>query len=199
MNAVRLPAVVLGAVLLSMAGSTANVNGNEYGDRKAPVTIEVFSDFQCPSCKAFHDNEFQGIMKDYVAAGKVYVIYRYFPLQMHPYGRPCAEYACAAARVGRYQKVADALFAQQAAIAASGKVEQAAASVLTPTEMKTVKSLVKSPEVQRQIQADLDEGPLVPVNGTPTLWVTHRGRSQAVSWPMNYALFKSYIDGLLAK
>jgi len=199
MNAVRLPAVVLGAVLLSMAGSNANVNGNEYGDRKAPVMLEVFSDFQCPGCKAFHDNEFQRIMTDYVVKGKVYVVYRYFPLQMHPYGRPCAEYACAAARVGRYQKVADALFAQQAAIAANGKVEEVVNSVLTPTEMKTVKSLVKSPEVAREIQADLDEGAQVPVAGTPTLWVTHRGKSQAVSWPMNYSLFQSYIDGLLAK
>lgn len=198
MDAVKMLAVVLVAAMVVMAGSTANVNGNEYGSHKAPVTIEVFSDFQCPACKAFHDNEFQSIMKDYVVAGKVYVIYRYFPLQMHPYGRPCAEYACAAARVGRYQKVADALFAQQAAIEASGSVEDAVARVLTPTEMKTVKSLVKSPEVQRQIQADLDEGPLVPVNGTPTFWVTYRGRSQAVSWPLNYALFKSYIDGLLA-
>ena len=199
MDAVKMLAVVPVAVAVLMAGSTANVNGNEYGNRKAPVTIEVFSDFQCPACKAFHDNEFQSIMKDYVAVGKVYVIYRYFPLlTIHPYGRACAEYACAAARVGRYQKVANALFAQQAAIAASGKVEEAVAGVLTPTEMKTVKSLVKSPEVQRQIQADLDEGPLVPVNGTPTFWVTYRGRSQAVSWPLNYALFKSYIDGLLA-
>jgi protein-disulfide isomerase len=199
MKAVKPLAIVPVAVVALIAGSTGNVNGNEYGDRKAPVTIEVFSDFQCPGCKAFHDNEFQRIMTDYVVPGKVYVIYRYFPLQMHPYGRPCAEYACAAARVGRYQKVADVLFAQQAAIAASGKVEEAVASVLTPTEMKTVKSLLKSPEVQREIQADLDEGPQVPVAGTPTFWVTHRGKSQAVSWPLNYSLFKSYVEGLLAK
>jgi protein-disulfide isomerase len=161
--------------------------------------IEVFSDFQCPGCKAFHDNEFQRIMTEYVVPGKVYVVYRYFPLQMHPYGLPCAEFACAAARVGRYQKVADALFAQQVAIATNGKVEEVVNSVLTPTEAKTVKSLLKSPEVERQIHADQAEGALVPVNGTPTLWVTHRGKSEAVSWPLNYPLFKSYLDALLAK
>jgi protein-disulfide isomerase len=199
MNAVKLLAVVPVAAAVLLAGSTANVNGNEYGDRKAPVMIEVFSDFQCPGCKAFHDGEFQRIMTEYVVPGKVYVVYRYFPLQMHAFGRPCAEYACAAARVGRYQKVADALFAQQQAIAKNGKVEEVVNSVLTPSEAKTVKSLLKAPEVQREIQADLDEGAQVPVAGTPTLWVTHRGKSQAVSWPMNYALFKSYIDTLLAK
>ena len=93
-----------------MAGSTANVDNNTFGNPKAPVMIEVFSDFQCPGCKSFHDNEFPRIMADYVVPGKVYVIYRYFPLQMHPYGRVCAECACAAAHVNRYQKVAEALF-----------------------------------------------------------------------------------------
>ena len=99
MKAGKLLAVALVAAVVLGAGSTANVHGNTYGNPKAPVLIEVFSDFQCPGCKAFHDNEFQRIMKDYVVPGKVYVIYRYFPLQMHPYGRPSAEYACAAARV----------------------------------------------------------------------------------------------------
>jgi len=199
MNAVRLLGIVLVAVVVLLAGSTANIHGNAFGDPKAPVTIEVFSDFQCPACKAFHDNEFQSILKDYVVPGKVYVIYRYFPLQGHPFGRPCAEFVCAAARVGKYQQVADALFAQQAAIAASGKVEEAANSALTPSEAKTVKSLLKAPEVQSEIAADLAEGNQVPVPSTPTLLVTHAGKSQPVSWPLNYALFKSYIDGLLAK
>jgi protein-disulfide isomerase len=191
--------MVLGGVVVSMAGSTANIHGNAFGDPRAPVTIEVFSDFQCPACKGFHDSAFQRIMTDYVVPGKVYVVYRYFPLAMHPYGRLCAEYACAAARVERYQKVAEALFAQQTAIAASGKVEEAADSVLTQTEAKTVKSLLKAPEVQHEIDADMDEGKLVPVAATPTLWVTRAGRSQAVSSNVNYALLKSYLDGLLAK
>jgi protein-disulfide isomerase len=199
MNAVKMLAVVLVAVVVLGAGSTANIHGNAFGDPKAPVTLEVFSDFQCPGCKAFHDNDLQRIMTDYVVPGKVYVVYRYFPLQMHPYGRPCAEYACAAARVGRYQKVADALFAQQSAIAAGGNVEAVAGSVLTPTEAKTVKSLLKSPEVQKEIDTDIDEGKLVPVQSTPTLWVTAHGKSQALSWPLDYTFFKKYIDGLLTK
>jgi len=133
-----LGAIVIGAVAL-VAGSTANIDNNTFGNPKAPILIEVFSDFQCPGCKYFHDNDFPRLMTDYVVPGKVYVIYRYFPLQMHPYGRPCAEWACAAAHVGRYQKVADALFAAQQAIAVTGSVEAVANSVLTPTEQKTVK------------------------------------------------------------
>src|SRR5580704_8400194 len=132
MNAGKLISAVLVAGLVLVAGSTANTNNNTFGNPKAPVTIEVFSDFQCPGCKYFHDVEFPRIMSDYVVTGKVYLIYRYFPLQMHPYGRACAEYACAAARVGRYQKVADALFEKQEPIRTTGNVEAVVDSVLTP-------------------------------------------------------------------
>ncbi len=111
----------------------------------------------------------------------------------------CAEFACAAARIGRYQKVADALFAQQSNISMSGKVEDAVNSVLTPTEARRVKSLLHDPGVQREIQTDLDEGKLVPVTGTPTLWITHAGKSQVVTFPVNYSLLKSFLDALLAK
>jgi protein-disulfide isomerase len=111
----------------------------------------------------------------------------------------CAEYACAAAHVNRYQKVADALFAQQAAIAAAGNVEAVANSVLTPTEQKAVQSLLKSPEVQKQIDLDLEEGKAVPVPSTPTLWVTAHGKSEIVKGPINYDLFKQYLEALLKK
>jgi protein-disulfide isomerase len=192
-------AVVLAAAVALMAGSTANTNGNTYGEPRAPVVIEIFSDFQCPACKTLHDDTFQLIMRDYVVPGKVYIIYRYFPLPMHPFGRPCAEFACAASRIGRYQKVADALFAQQTSISMSGKVEDVVNSVLTPTEAKKVKSLLQDPGVQHEIQIDLDEGKSVPVTGTPTLWITRSGKSQVVSLPINYSLLKSYLDALLAK
>jgi len=193
----KIIAVSLVAAAALVAGSTANINNNTFGNPKAPVTIEVFSDFQCPACKYFHDNDFQRIMTDYVVPGKVYVIYRYFPLQMHPYGRACAEYACAAAHVNRYQKVADALFAQQSTITAVGNVEAVVDGVLTPTEQRTVKSLLKSPEVQKQIDTDLEEGKAMPVPSTPTLWVTAHGRSEIVKGPINYDLFKQYMDALL--
>jgi len=197
MTAVKMVAAGSIAVLALVAGSTANINNNTFGNPKAPVTIEVFSDFQCPGCKAFHDKEFQQIMTDYVVPGKVYVIYRYFPLKMHPYGRACAEYACAAARVNRYQKVADALFAQQSTIAATGNMEAVANSVLTPTEQKTVQSLLKSPEVQKEIETDIQEGIAAPVPSTPTLWVTAHGKSEIVVGPINYELFKKYLETLL--
>ena len=199
MDAAKAVGVILASALALVAGSTANIDNNTYGNPKAPVLIEVFSDFQCPGCKYFHDNDFQHLMTDFVVPGKVYVIYRYFPLQMHPYGRLCAQWACAAAHVGRYQKVAEALFSAQQAIEVTGGVEAVANSVLTPTEQKAVKALVNSPEVQREIDTDMTEGKSIPVQSTPTLWVTAHGRSEVIKGPVNYDLFKQYLDALLKK
>jgi hypothetical protein len=50
------------------------------GDPNAPVTIEEFSDFQCPFCRRFHDETLRQIVDEYVRSGTVYFVYRHFPV-----------------------------------------------------------------------------------------------------------------------
>ena len=93
---------------------------------------------------------------------------------------------------GRYQKVADALFAQQDGYyGPDGKWwRRWSNAVLTPTEAKTVKSLLKSPEVQHEIDTDMAEGNSSG-GRTPTLWVTAHGKSQAGVMAIELQLFSS--------
>jgi hypothetical protein len=58
---------------------------------------------------------------------------------------------------------------------------------------------LQSPEVKKAIDTDIEEGKAVPVPSTPTLWVTAHGRSEILPGPVNYELFKQYIDALLKK
>jgi protein-disulfide isomerase len=178
-----------------------NIKGNAWGNPNAPIRMEIFSDFQCPACKNLHDNEVPQLMRDFVASGKMYLIYRYFPLplQVHRYGKEAAELVCAASQVGKYEPAANAVFAQQAAWSASGKVEEALNGVLTPAEAKKVKALTKDPVVQSWIQRDVDEARTVPVTQTPTLLVTYRLKRYPIAGLNNYGLLKSFLDGLLAK
>ena len=54
------------------------------GDPDAPVKIVVYSDFECPFCKQFH-NTMNEIMDTYKASGDVAWVFRQFPLeQLHP-------------------------------------------------------------------------------------------------------------------
>jgi len=197
----KLCALALLAVMACGGAGGDVLKGNAFGNPGAPMMLEIFSDFECPACKAFHDTEVPPLMRDYVNPGKVYLIYRYFPLPMHPHGREAAEWVCAAAQLGKYQPAADMLFASQVAWSGTGKVEQALDNVLTFPEQQKVRSLVKSQAVQEEINHDVEEGKGVPVTGTPTVLVTYRLRRYPLSGAgvMNYTLVKALLDDLLKK
>src|SRR5258705_13372883 len=96
-------ALALAAILPCLAASPDIEKGKISGNPSAPIRLEIFSDFQCPACKALHDQVLPALMKDYVIPGKVYIVSREFPLPMHPSSREAAHYATAAARLGIYQ------------------------------------------------------------------------------------------------
>ncbi len=50
------------------------------GDMDAPVTITEYASMTCGHCQAFHANDFQPIVDNLIATGKVKFIYRDYPL-----------------------------------------------------------------------------------------------------------------------
>jgi protein-disulfide isomerase len=167
------------------------------GKPSAAVTIEVFSDFECPACKVFHDNTLPQLQRDFVATGKVFLVFREYPLPMHAHSREAANYAVAAARLSLYQAVADAMFRDQAAWSANGKVWDAVASVLTPAQQKKVKAGADDPSVLGEIMREVSIGRAVPIQSTPTLVITHGATRYPVSGTINYEFLKGLLDGLL--
>ena len=141
------------------------------------------------------------IMRDFVQPGKAYLVYKEFPLPMHPHSREAAAYACAAARIGKYEQVADALFVNQPAWAESGKVFDTVASVLSPSEQKKVQALAKDPSVLAEVQRDVQEGQLERVNETPTIVVIRNGKKYPIGGPgqLNYDLLRRFLDELISK
>ena len=51
-------------------------NPREVGQSSAPVTMEVWSDFQCPACDMFATTVEPDLVDQYVATGKLRIIYR---------------------------------------------------------------------------------------------------------------------------
>jgi protein-disulfide isomerase len=187
-------------VLLPCLAAVPEVDKNKaVGTPTAPVRIEIFSDFTCPHCKALHETELPQLMKDYVVPGKVYIVDRAFPLNGHQHSREAFGYAVAAARVGKYQQVADALYAQQATWAMNGSVWATVASVLSPADQKKVQALAKDPGVLAEIEAEYQEGIASGVNQTPTLILTAGGKRYPLPTAPDYRLLKSMIDGFLPK
>src|SRR5262249_45154699 len=159
----------------------------------APITLEVFSDYQCPSCKALYEDTLKPLMTDYVTKGKIYMIHRDFPLQMHAYARAAAIYANASLRVNRYEQVCAALFRQQSVWSANGRVEDAVASALTAAEMQKVRGLIADPKLAAEMEADRALGVKANVTQTPTMIFTSKGRSYPVSGSVNYGILRKFI------
>jgi len=188
-------------VLLPCLAAIPEVDKNKaLGSPTAPVRLEVFSDFTCPHCRHFHEEVLPQLMKDYVVNGKMYIVDRAFPLQGHNFTREAFGYSVAAARIGKYQQVADALYAQQANWAVNGNVWGVVASALpSPADQKKVQELSKDAGVQAEIDAEYREGVDSGINQTPTLILTAGGKRFPLPPAPDYRLLKSMIDGLLPK
>ncbi|MGB7759486.1 MAG: thioredoxin domain-containing protein [Bryobacteraceae bacterium] len=192
----RLGAVALLWLWPAMAAVSDIDPGKTAGDPAAPVTIQVFSDFECPACKVLHERTLPLLQRDFVATGKVYLVHREFPLPMHAHSREAASYATAAARLSLYQPVADALFRDQLAWSANGKVWDTVASVLTPSQQKRVKAVADAASVLGEILRDVNLGHAVPVTSTPTLVVSRGEKRYPVSGTLSYEILRSLINDL---
>lgn len=185
------------AVPASFAGTSTATPKKAFGSPAAPITVEVFSDYECPSCKNLHDVTLPPLKLGYVWPGKVYLLHRDFPLPQHKYSRTAAVYANAAARVDKFEAVAAALFAKQQYWSANGKVDEVVAGVLRPSEIKQVRAILNDPAITSAIDADVALGRRVPLDQTPTIVITHKLRRTPVAGFVAYDLLRQYLDQLL--
>jgi protein-disulfide isomerase len=183
------------AVALSPAETDAKVT-KVMGTPVSAITIEVYSDFQCPYCKRLHETWMGPLIKDYVRTGRAYLIQHEFPLPQHAYAKTAACYACAADRIGKYGEVCDILFKKQEEWDKDGKVDQTACSVLTPAEAAKVRALAKDPVILAQVQKDLDLGTQARLTRTPTVIVSYKGRHYPVDVMASYSSFTRFLDSL---
>lgn len=181
-----------GLALAEMPAKTSKTMGTPV----AAITIEVYSDFQCPHCKLLHETWMGPLIRDYVMTGRVQLIQHEFPLSQHPYARTAANYACAADRVGKYGEVADILFKNQDEWGKDGKVDQTVCSVLTPAEAAKVRALAKDPAILAQVDKDLALGNKVPLKETPTVVVTYKGKHYVADVRSSYSIFTKFLDSL---
>ncbi len=171
------------------------------GSPSAPITVEVFADFQCPQCRNFFLTTTQQLIDNYVSTGKVYLVHHDFPLSMHSNSRVAAHWANAAALAGKFEEAEHALYDKQDTWGPTGQIEPVLAAALTPADMKKVRELnvSQSSQIDASIQKDTALGNMRNVMGTPTIFVSHRGESTVLpQGGVTYSLLKQYLDYLLA-
>jgi protein-disulfide isomerase len=187
----------------AVSSPASNVNPSDrksLGSKSAPITIEVFSDFQCPACRNFYETTLKLVIDNYVNTGKVYLVHRDFPLDMHPFSRQAARFANAAAELGQFENVERALFDHQDTWSPNGKIDEALASTIPAAELKKIHDVESqhSTEINASIERDRTMGIQRNVNQTPTIYVTAHGKTEALpGGGVDYRLLKQYLDYLL--
>ncbi len=81
------------------------------GSEDAPVTMIIFSDYQCPYCQMFETDTMPYIIENYVDTGLVKVVFRDYPLSSHQYAHITAEAAECAGDYDLYWDYHDLLIA----------------------------------------------------------------------------------------
>ncbi len=182
----------------SPAASAANPKG--IGSPNAPITMEVFGDFECPACRAFFETTVKRMIDDYVVPGKVYLVHRDFPLDMHPYARQAARLANAAANFGQFQAMERALYDKQDDWSAKGNIDEVLASSFPPAQLKKFHDYEAQHlnDINASIERDRAMGMQRNVNQTPTVFITSHGKTEALpGGGVDYNLLKNYFDYLL--
>jgi protein-disulfide isomerase len=143
-----------------------------------PVTIVEFSDFECGFCRKNHEllSELRARRPDLVA-----VVYRHFPLdaacndalEQSVHQRACrAAVAAECARAqGRFEEMADALFAHQKQLFDTMLIKQAAAIGL---DMDAFERCLADQATLEKVVADARLGKRLKLTSTPTLFLNGR-------------------------
>jgi protein-disulfide isomerase len=188
-------------LLLASALLASNEADRTVGSPNAPVTLEVWSDFQCPHCAQLHFGAIKQAMSDCVASGKVRIVFRDFILPQMPFSRKAAQYADAAAQIGRYERVCDTLFRTQQEWGRTGDVEAALAKDFSPAEMARIRKIVSDPkalaEINAEIDADMALARKIPLESTPTMILSGRGKRYPITGDARYDLLGRLIDTIV--
>jgi protein-disulfide isomerase len=166
--------------------------GPTRGPKDAPVTIVEFSDFQCPYCI-----QAEKTVADVLAAypGKIRLVYRDFPLPMHPLAPKAAEASHCAETQGKYWEMHDKMFGSEGQLEVDSLKKYAREVGLDGDKFD---KCLDSGSQDKIVAENKKAGEALGVNSTPAFFVN--GRLLLGAQPIEE--FKAIIDaelGTIAK
>lgn len=146
-------------------------------NKEGTHVLAVFSDYQCPACKEFHEYlaGFEVSASPNIAiTKKVAFVFHYFPLyQIHEHAFPLAYAAEAAARQGKFEEITKRFFADQTKLEPVTDLNPYLLQVAKDLHLDTKKFVadMKDGALQSVVQDDLSLGEKLGVNSTPTFYL----------------------------
>ncbi|WP_441289713.1 DsbA family protein [Sorangium sp. KYC3313] len=139
------------------------------GSRLAPVTIVVFSDFECPFCKHLGGTLRQ--LEQRYGAERLRVVWKNFPLAFHKQARPTAEAGAAVfahAGPSAFWAFHDAIFTADERLSPEVQATALRRAGVTPGQ---IQQLVQQSGAAQKVDADMALAGRLGVNGTPASFI----------------------------
>ena len=167
-----------------------DATGPSKGPASAPVTIVEFSDFECPFCVRAEPT-----VKELLAKypDKIKLVYRDFPLPMHPNAPKAAEAAHCAGDQGKYWEMHEKLFASNGKLAVSDL--KAAARNVPGIDGAKFDRCLDSGEKAALVEKNKKAGDEAGVSGTPAFFINGR----LISGAQPLEAFTAIVDQELKK
>lgn len=164
------------------------------GDEDAPVTMVVFEDYECPFCKRFEEGAFPQIKEEYVDSGQVKVIWKDYPLRIHPWAGPSAMAMECVYREDNaaFWEIKKDIFDQQSELS----VENAESKIIGWAEREgvsneSIQTCMDQDSVVSEIEGDMTEGGRL---GTPTAFIN----GQKISGAQPFSQYQKVIESELS-
>lgn len=156
------------------------------GYSDSPVTIVMYSDYQCEFCKSFIDNTLSTILSTY--ENEVKFVYKDFPLKtLHPLAESAAKAGQCAFEQDKFWEMHNLIFQNQESLTESSFNDFATTLSLDLTAFETC---LNSQATIDEINADIAEGTALQVAGTPTFFIN----DQRLDGALPFDNFKTLID-----
>lgn len=135
------------------------------GDPAAPVTLVVFSDFQCPFCERL-EGTLDELRKRY--GDKLRLVFKHNPLPFHRRALDAAKAAVCAQQQGKFWELHDLLFFHQRDL---GTADLRGYARSLDLDLRAWDRCLRDKATAAKIQADVDLAATVGARGTPTTFV----------------------------
>ena len=169
------------------------------GSASAPLTLVEFTDYECPLCRAFHDETFGRLKTQYIDTGKMRFVSRDQPLpEYHPHAMDAAHAARCAGESGKFWEMRDALIAHSENLSRVEILEYAGRLQLDSEEFR---SCLAAKKYQAHIDKDLADAVSLNLRGTPT-FVLGRASDKSIDGVVivgaqPYGVFETAIEQML--
>ena len=189
-----------GEIITVTPAALPDTDGLSVGDPNAPVTIDVFEDFQCPACKTFTENTEPLVIENLVATGQARYVFHHYPfLDGNGAGSggesdQAANAAMCASEQDKFWEMHSILFAnwngENQGAFSDRRLQAMAGSI--GLDMDAFNACFDANEYEAEIQADFELGQEMGVSGTPTVFVN----GTRVGQPGRIASYQEIVDAV---